>query len=793
VRRIRLLRALLGTGMAVAVVAAIARHGFPGPVPLIDVGLFNAIYLISAMLCWHRQGRTRPQTWAWRLLAAAMALSAAGNLYYALVLNTMPEPPYPSIADAFSLTWYPLVCLAVLLLLRRGQRRRPSRWLDGLVAGLGAAAVFAAVAGTNVLSVAGVTHAATLVNLAYPVADLVLLAVLIGVVAVLGSGVDRTLALVLIGLATTCAADVAFLVGSETYVGGGLVDLTWLVGVSLLALSAGRDQAGTQRAPDADGVEPAANSSAAGVTWRMLAVPAASALLSLGLLGAGQSIDLPVLAGWLAVACIAAALARAALTFRELGDLTGVHAQARTDDLTGLPNRRALYEQCESMLEDASPATPLSLLMLDLDRFKEVNDALGHSAGDELLVQVGDRVRGIMRPGDLLARLGGDEFAMLLPRTDSAAASAIGQQWLSTLNTPFLIDSISLHVNASIGTASAPDPASTRSELLRFADVAMYDAKAGGTGVATYTEVDRANTPDRLRILEDLRDAMDPSSFGATGAITIHLQPQVSLRPRAPRAGGPEHLEVTGMEALVRWEHPARGRLTPDQFLPLAEAAGLMDRLADIVLDQALATCRRWWDAGLHLPVSVNLCAADVHNHDLPRKITSALRLHGLPPRALVIELTEDTLMADPVLARTILAAIRDCGVAVSIDDYGTGYSSLAYLRNLAVDELKLDRVFVADLTTDPACSAIVRHTVDLAHSLGLRLVAEGIEDQLTAAMLTGFGCDIGQGFHFARPMPPEEALSWLFARGRGEAVTAGGTASRTPRPPRNLGGGFDS
>jgi diguanylate cyclase len=755
-RAVWALRSALLAALAVFAVAAVARRGDPSQLLVIDAGVFPLVYLLGGVLCWWPRARGRAELLAWRALGAAMVLNAAGNLYYSIHLAHLAEPPYPSLADFFFIAWYPLIYLTVMVLLKaRVGRFHPSMWLDGLVAGLGAAALLAAAVGQGVLAVSGASQAEIIVNLAYPVGDLLLLLVLVGGVAALGGRLGRALWLVTAGLFATGVADVLYLAQDArgTYVEGGATDLTWLVGIAVMALAAGL----TRRTTVAPHRRDRTNRD---VRCRIMAMPMGFAVTSLGLLGLAQTTTLAPLAGWFAVACIAVAMARAALTFREVRDLAGVHVQARTDDLTGLPNRRALYEQIETLLGATTAGNPLSLLLLDLDRFKEVNDSLGHAAGDDLLVQVGQRFQAILGPTDVLARLGGDEFAVLLPDTDPVRAVRVAHQIIAALTAPFLVETIQLHVDVSIGAASAPVPAATRSELLRCADVAMYDAKAAGSGVAAYTRTGHEDTLDRLRTLEELRAALDPANRGEGGRLVIHLQPQLSLRPHGH--GQPERPVVTGMEALVRWDHPTRGLLPPDQFLALADTAGLMGPLSSVVLDQALSACREWWAEGLHLPVSVNLCAANVHDTSLPAKIEGALDRHRLPARALVVELTEDAIMTDPARARTVLAGVRDLGVAVSIDDYGTGYSSLAYLRNLAVDELKLDRVFVADLLTDPASTAIVRHTVDLAHALGLRLVAEGIEDPVTAAMLAGFGCDIGQGFHYAHPMPPDVALEWL-------------------------------
>jgi diguanylate cyclase len=358
---------------------------------------------------------------------------------------------------------------------------------------------------------------------------------------------------------------------------------------------------------------------------------------------------------------------------------------------------------------------------------------------------VGPRLRGGMRPNDLLARLGGDEFAVLLPATGLDEAQACAAVLRELLLQPFTVEGVRLHIGVSIGVSTAPVPAANVKELLRCADVAMYAAKTGREGVHVYVPDPHGGTGDRLRTMEELRTALD------RGELRVHLQPQVDLVSGA----------VAGTEALVRWQHPVRGLLSPADLLPAAEQAGLMRQLTDTVLELALTAAARWWPAH-EVPVSVNLSAANVTDLDLPLKVADALARHRLPPEALTLELVEDTLMADPERGRTVLGELRRLGVRTSIDDYGTGYSSLAYLRHLPADELKLDRSLTADVDRDPRAAAIVKHTVALAHDLGLRLVAEGVEDAATGAVLARLGCDVAQGFAVARPLPVEEFLTWL-------------------------------
>jgi diguanylate cyclase (GGDEF)-like protein len=558
--------------------------------------------------------------------------------------------------------------------------------------------------------------------------------------SILGVRLDRTLLFMTAALCCVLLGDTGLFVRTVagTYVDGGPSDLCWVLGIVLATLAAHLARS------SAPGTVPTPR---ARLGWELLALPAVCNLAALVVLAIGWAGNLPPVAAWLAVGCALAAAARTAVTFREVRAFHEVNQQARTDELTGLPNRRVLLEAGDRMLAAASAQRPAALLLLDLDGFKEVNDSLGHAAGDRLLEQIGPRLSDALAPGELLARLGGDEFAVLLPDADVDAARDRAEALRALLLRPFAVDGIRLHVGVSIGIATAPVPASSVQELLRCADVAMYAAKAGREGVRAYVPDPHGGTGDRLRTMEELRTALERDE------LLVHLQPQVGCGDG----------RVGGVEALVRWAHPTRGLLSPAELLPAAEQAGLLRPLADAVLELALSAAAGWWSERV-VPVSVNLSAADVTDLDLPAKVHAALARHGLPARALTLELVEDTLMTDPERGREVLGQLRRLGVRTSIDDYGTGYSSLAYLRYLPADELKLDRSLTHDAGTDDRVAAIVRHTVALAHDLGLSVVAEGIEDDVTGAALAALGCDVGQGFAIARPMPVEDFLRWLDA-----------------------------
>jgi diguanylate cyclase (GGDEF)-like protein len=421
------------------------------------------------------------------------------------------------------------------------------------------------------------------------------------------------------------------------------------------------------------------------------------------------------------------------------------------DPLTGLPNRQWLLERIWTALDDAERIDARAALMLiDLDRFRSVNDTLGHLAGDRLLLQIADRLRLALPRGAEVARLGGDEFAVLLPVADSTtSATRIARGLVAALSSPLDLDGLTLVLEASAGVAVFPDHALDAEGLLRRADVAMYQAKRDRTGVEVYESKRDSNTPDRLGLLADLRRALDAHE------VQLHYQPKV-------RFDG----QVAGLEALVRWVHPERGKVPPDEFIAIAESSGLMPLLTEYVLETALGQVARWRSQGLFVPVAVNVSPRDVHTPGFAGSVAARLARHGVPAGALQLEITEHVLLEDPQRAADTLAGLTGHGVKMSLDDFGTGYSSLVHLRRLPVSELKIDRSFVARLAVDTEDAEIVRCTVDLAHSLGLLVVAEGVEDDETWERLRDLGCDAVQGWLVAAAMPPEETTAWLRARG---------------------------
>jgi diguanylate cyclase (GGDEF)-like protein len=416
--------------------------------------------------------------------------------------------------------------------------------------------------------------------------------------------------------------------------------------------------------------------------------------------------------------------------------------QATHDALTGLPNWKLLRDRLDQSLAAAGrSAGEVAVLLIDLDRFKEINDTLGHSYGDKLLCQVGPRLQSVLRDGDTVARLGGDEFAVLLPAVDGVAeAQAVAERLREALHAPFDVDGVALDVEASVGIVLSPWHGTDTEELLRNADIAMYAAKDAKAGAVVFVPEEHVTSPWRLNLLGDLRRALD-----AGDELFLNFQPKYTL----------DGERIEGAEALLRWQHPVQGLIPPDEFIPVAEGTGIILRLTERVLGLALQQMRLWLDAGHALPVAVNLSTRCLLDAGLPDLVQRLLTEHGVPARLLRLEVTESAVMGDAARCMEVLQRLHDLGVKLSIDDFGTGYSSMAYLRRLPVDELKIDRSFVLGMTTTSQDAVLVRTAIDLGHNLGLTVVAEGVEGIEHVLALRALGCDIAQGYHYARPMLP--------------------------------------
>jgi len=469
--------------------------------------------------------------------------------------------------------------------------------------------------------------------------------------------------------------------------------------------------------------------------WLVLAVSRTPSPSLLGSFGAGSI-------GMIALGVV---LLASALLNARAGTL---RSEANTDALTGLANRRRFMRRLEHVADaGASERPPVALLLIDLDHFKELNDALGHQAGDRLLEQVGPRLEAAVPAADVLARLGGDEFAILVPAGPAAqAAIAAAAAVRAALEEPFVLSDLSLHVEASIGIAVFPDHGTDGAMLLRRADIAMYRAKAARSGVEIYAAGGDEHGRDRLVLAGELREAI------GNRELVLHYQPKADLQTG----------QVVGVEALVRWQHPERGLLGPDVFIPIAEQTEIIRPLTEYVLIHALAQCERWRQDGLDLTVAVNISVNNLLDARFAERVKALVDDSGTAPSRLTLEITESVIMADPVRALDVLARLGEIGVGLSLDDFGTGYSSLALLKRLPVQELKIDRSFVMSMAADGNDAAIVRLAVQLAHNLGLHIVAEGVETAGAWGQLTEMGCQHAQGYYLSRPLPADELTSWL-------------------------------
>jgi diguanylate cyclase (GGDEF)-like protein len=440
--------------------------------------------------------------------------------------------------------------------------------------------------------------------------------------------------------------------------------------------------------------------------------------------------------------------------------------QALHDPLTGLPNRRQLEEHLALLLESGRTlGRGGAVLLIDLEGFKEVNDTLGHHTGDIVIRLVAQRMADHLGEGAFLARFGGDEFVVVLSGASEAAAVATAGALLQSLSSPFTVDDMNVAVGARAGIARFPDHATVPAALLRLADVAMYSAKATSDGIAVYAPENDPFTRQRLALAGELRHALE------RGEIEVHYQPQV-----APNSG-----QVVGAEALARWHHPTRGLLLASEFVPVAERGPAIHGLTLQVLGVALGQCQHWHRTGHDLSVAVNLSAQNLVDPHLPADVLELLVTHGLPPRALVLELTESAAMTESRRSLGVIGQLHDMGVRVAIDDFGTGYSSLSYLRRLPVSEIKIDRSFVGSMLAVAEDDAIVRTTIELGHRLGLGVIAEGVDDLALFERLARYGCDVVQGYAISRPLAAERFGAWLADRAAVEAVPLPPTV---PHPP---------
>ncbi|QGG40418.1 EAL domain-containing protein [Aeromicrobium yanjiei] len=638
-------------------------------------------------------------------------------------------------------------------LLRDVDRRqsRPARaWLDIIIICGGTACLASLLLVTPVRAVSHQEGSSLLLALIYPMADMILALVVLGQ-SLLQTRIDRRkswmtgMAFVLLAVADSGLA----LQGSATtYDFGTLSYALWGAGFSLLVAAACRPAQTVIRAVPRSGDT-------------FVLVGAGVIALAVLTVRPDQTLGYYMLPP--AMLTLAAVGARLALALRDANRANDAFALSQTDDLTKLPNRRAVRAWLSEGLADR---TPLALMLLDLDGFKEINDSLGHRAGDTVLMLVGVRLREAVELPARVARLGGDEFAIIMRTTDEIELMETAQSVLAELAKPISVEGIEISPAGSIGVTVAGPGDQDGGEVMRRADVAMYQAKNSGLGAALYdAELDEF-TRSRLKLAEELRRGI------AEGQIEVWYQPQVDAAT----------MRVCGLEALVRWRHPTQGVISPVTFLPAARRAGLMGKLSESVVTQVVDDLQARHEAGVDLNVAINCAPPELLGPTFLPHLFAAIDRVKVPPDRLVLEVTEDSFLADPQHTREILLELRDHGVQISIDDYGTGFSSLAYLRNLPVQELKIDRTLIGDVATDDRSRMIVASTIQLAHALEMRIVAEGVENAADLAALVAMGIDEVQGYHIGRPMPPWQIDAWLSERAAAdrELVPSPSAASET-------------
>jgi diguanylate cyclase len=746
------------TGILLA--AYLARLVFHGDNywPLVDGWGVDGFELIVSGMCLARGLVRRSGRTVALVLGAGLLAWSLGDVVFTFESLGGATPSTPSLADAFHLGFFPFAYIALVLFMRGETRQLTSpTWLDSAVAGLGAAAVCAAFAFPTLLRLAGGNSLEVATNVAYPIADLLLLFMVVGGTAMLSGRRKAPWLLLAAGMAVNIAGDTSALFGSSvgaTRVGSAVNAVAWPISIVLMSMAVW--------------LRPGHSSPFAHTRPTGFVLPGLAAVSGLVILSVGAVHHIGEVAIGLAIATLVVVGVRLALSAKNLRSLTEMrYQQSVTDDLTGLGNRRSLLQILDAFFaEEVSAPAPertLAFLFVDLNHFKELNDSFGHPAGDEVLKQLSARLKASLRGSDTLIRFGGDEFAVLLADADAQYATATAQRLTDSLAEPFLLDAVSTRIGASIGIALAPADATDSAGLMWCADVAMYRAKSGDSPFALFEqEQDFDGGGSRLRLAEELRVAIEDDD------LVLHYQAQLDLRSG----------DISTVEALVRWRHPRLGLVPPIKFLPVAEEAGLMGPLTKWVLEQALEQCTAWRVAGLRLSVSVNISATNLLDVGFTDLIRDLLGRYELSADALVLEITETSIIPEFERSRLVIEKLQDLGVVVSVDDFGAGFTSLAYLSRLAVGELKLDRTFITPLAGGDSEREVrlVRATIDLGHALGLRVVAEGIEDEATLTLLSAFGCDLAQGYFIDVPKPANE-LTFLQ-----RAKTSNGSVPALPR-----------
>jgi diguanylate cyclase (GGDEF)-like protein len=756
----------IATAIAVGLAAwLIGGWGGESTVRVVDtLGLMSfAVFAAICAVLAARSARGR-QRKAWIWLTIGLVGWVAGDVirgYYQLVLG-MEEAPFPSLADACYLLFPVGACLALVLFPTGYSRQSRARLvLDGLIIAGALFEVSWVLVLQSVYEAGGESAFALGISLAYPVSDIVVVTVALLVLGRARTKQRTTLILLMVGNVLNALSDsgFVFLAENEAYSGGNLLDIGWLAALLALSSAALVSRQGSY-AEEQEAEVPSRAS-----LWMPYPPLALAVLVCLPKFAPVPGMG-PLLVT--SVLLVVVVLARQFIVVGQNRRLLAMVAdQALRDPLTGLANRVLFNDRLTHAMQlHERDRQYVAVLSLDLDDFKLVNDSFGHPAGDAMLVLAAERLLGCVRTSDTVARLGGDEFAVLMEGRPEHAR-LIAHRVVQAFDDPFDVDGRDLLIRPSVGlaVAAADDPDISPDALLKQADVAMYSAKRSRLGgVHTFTpdmhliepsgvdgNVAAGGGAAAVRLLGELRRAIDD------GDLSLAYQPKFNLSDG----------DIVGVEALVRWPHRDRGVLGPDHFLPLVREHGLMGAVTQLVLEKALDDVAGWQAEDFTVPVAVNVFAPSLGDLDLPGQIERALFERNLRPEGLTIEITEDLLLDNLIRARAVLNRLREKGVRIALDDFGSGYSALWYLRELRVDEVKLDRQFIAPILVDPRAATIVRAVIDLSHALGVTPVAEGVEDAATAARLLEYGCDVAQGFFYSRPVGAVAMLEMLKSRRR--------------------------
>lgn len=700
----------------------------------VDTYFYSFVLLAVVLAGFARVAAVKRDRRPWLLLISAMLVWALGDIYWSIAFSDAETVPVPSLADAFYIATYPLAYAGMVLLARSVLKRVPaSVLLDGLVTSLAVGALFSAFTVDQILSGVDGSLAEVLTNMAYPVGDLILVVVAVATLAMVRWRAEAVWWLLVAGFALFAIADTAYLLGSNTwYEDGSWVDGLWMAGIALVPLAGSLQR---RRAPAAIG------------GFAALVVPILFSLSALTLLVVGAFVELHPVTVVLAAACLLAAGVRTALTFEQTRALARSRTEAMTDELTTLGNRRVLDDRLPALAAGASAGRPLLVSIVSIRHLAEINETLGYEYGDGLLGALGGRLREQVGDRAIPARLGGAEIAVLQPFDGHLArAEQSMRDLLASLASPVRVAGVEVEIELSAGLAASPMHATDSRDLLRCAGDALRRAKTTESEVEVYDAA--------LDIGRDFGPRLLPELIGALEAnrIVAWYQPKVDLASGA----------AVELEAVLRWAHPEHGVLDAEALRPLAARAGLTRRLTRVLLAEAVGRCAWWQRAGVQLGVSLDLTTADVLDSRLPYELARLVSEAGVPPAAIQLELAEDLLLVDPGRTRRALNQFRTLGVRLALDHYGRSAPSLTRLRTMPVQELKLDRSFVASVLQSGPDEAVVRSTVSLAQSLGIRTVADGADTPDLLNRVRSYGVRAVQGSAVGEPMSPAELASWL-------------------------------